>query len=109
MKNSTIIHSARADTLAAAIFLAPNVSALETLSPAEEKKFLDWSTEERKASNSVCSRTLKSIATAVPPSAVTTYISSQSSGFGFFMSNLKSQASAMAEALIAKAPATYSR
>ena len=34
MKTSTIIHTARAGMVAAAIFLAPNSSALKTLNPA---------------------------------------------------------------------------
>lgn len=109
MRNIKIVHAARAGILAAAFILAPGANALEALSPAEEKKFLDWCTGERKASDSVCSCTVKSVATTVPASTLAAYIASETSGSGLSMSNLATQAGATAAASVAQALATCSR
>ena len=105
-KTSTNNHAARAGMVATPNFLAPNASALKTLSPAYEKKFIDWCTGEHKASDSVCSYTLKSVASTVSAYTLTTYISSQSSGSGFSMSNLTSQAGLTVATLITQELAT---
>lgn len=84
-------------------------SALDSLSQSEQQQFLDWCTGEKKASDSVCSCTLKNVAQSVPAAALTTYISGQTSGSGFSMTNLATQASVQTAAAVAQSLATCSK
>tara|TARA_B100000676_G_scaffold172135_1_gene169261 strand:- start:777 stop:1133 length:357 start_codon:yes stop_codon:yes gene_type:complete len=58
---------------------------------------------EHKASESLCSHTLKSVASTVTAYTLTAYISSRSSGSGLFMSHPTSQAGLTAAASITQA------
>ncbi|MEL0114195.1 MAG: hypothetical protein VW835_20895 [Rickettsiales bacterium] len=96
--------------LAAAVALASDAGALDAkLTQAEQQQFLDWCTGEKKATDSVCSCTLKSVATTVPAAALTSYISGQATGSSFSMSNLATQTGVSAAVAVTQALATCSQ
>ena len=100
--------TAVAGILVLTVFALP-ANALDKLSQAEQQQFLDWCTGEKKASDSVCSCTLKSVATTVPAAALTSYISGKATGSGLSMSNLATSAGVSAAAAVTQALATCSR
>ena len=89
--------------------LGAPAQALDSLSQAEQQQFLDWCTGEKKASESVCSCTLKKVAVTVPAAALTSYISGQASGGSFSMSNLATTAGVSTAASVAQALTTCSQ
>lgn len=106
-KHPSIVHLLIAACFALGISTSSG-SALEAYSQTEEKQFLDWCTGEQKATDSVCSCTLKSVAQTVPASALISYINGKATGSGFSMSNLAVQSGVSAATAVTAALATCS-
>jgi hypothetical protein len=111
MKNfkKSAIMSISVLAFATAGFLAAPASSLEALSQAEQQQFLDWCTGEKRASDSVCSCTLKNVVQTIPAAALTSFISGQTSSSGFSMTNLATQAGVQTAATVAQSMATCSK
>ena len=90
-------------------FLAAPASSLDALNQVEQQQFLDWCTGEKRASDSVCSCTLKNVVQTIPAAALTSFISGQTSSSGFSMTNLATQAGVQTAATVAQSMATCSK
>jgi hypothetical protein len=77
-----------------------SAQALEAYSAQQSQQFMDWCTGAKSATESTCSCTVKSVAQTVPATALTQFVSSQSSGGGFnFNATLASTAALVTQAL----------
>lgn len=80
--------------------------ALDGYSAQEEQQFMDWCTGAKSATESTCSCTLKRVAQTVPAAALTSYLSSLSSGQSMSLTNLATSSATMTAATVAQSLAT---